>query len=97
MHLNSAALSNYLFWNVSLCKSTKGVGFREKIATATAISLYAERARNSDPSESGPGTRIPQSHLPEEMLQNILPLQKLSYKLPEGPKDYSQMSRTFSG
>lgn len=25
------------FWNVSLCKSTKGVGFREKLATATAF------------------------------------------------------------
>lgn len=58
MHLNSAALSNYLFWNVSLCKSTKGVGFREKIATATAMGLYAawvqDRARGSAISESPP-------------------------------------------
>ena len=42
MHLNSAALSDYLFWNVSLCKSTKEQELRENIATATALSLYAE-------------------------------------------------------
>lgn len=58
MHLNSAALSNYLFWNASLCESTKGVGFREKIATAT--SLYAGQVQNgawgshtSEPPPSG--------------------------------------------
>ena len=61
MHLNSAALSNYLFWNASLCKSTKGVGFREKIATAT--SLYAGQVQ-----DRARGSLIPLSHLPQEML-----------------------------
>lgn len=86
MHLNSAALSNYLFWNVSLCKSTKGVGFREKIATATAMGLYAagvqDRARGLDSL----------SLLPQEIL-----LPGLGDELPGGSKDCSQMSRSFSG
>lgn len=52
MHLNSAAVSNWLgiwrgfeslfffFWNVNFSGSTKGIGFLEQIATAAAISFY---------------------------------------------------------
>lgn len=50
MHLNSASVSNwfrdleggwsfFFFWNVNFSGSTKGIGFLEQIATATAISF----------------------------------------------------------
>lgn len=89
MHLNSAALSNYLFWNVSLCQATKGVWFREKIATAAAIGLHAD--------ESGPASSAEISrHLPQEMLPTPGPV-PAGCDLPGAPKNYYQMSKSFSG
>lgn len=91
MRLNSAACPKYLFWNVSLCKSTKGVGLRERLATATCHSLHAEwvqhRARGSD------GCKSP----PQEMLQVYGALAQTGSQRPGWPKDYRQMRRSFSG
>ena len=70
MHLNSAALSNYLFWNVSLCKSTKEQEFRENIATAESsrsVCRVSAALGQAGISKSPPGRNA----------SNLLPLPRL--------------------
>lgn len=78
MHLNSAALSNYLFWNVSLYKSTKEQELREycNCNSSQSVCRVSATLGQAGISESPPGRNA----------SNLLPLPRLGVDCQGDPK-----------